>query len=497
MDLNLWDVDTGELIASHTPTNAINEVAFSPDDLNIATVNTNGSILIYPLSQNLTRPATYITGHLDQAFTLDYHPNGETIVSGGFDGRVKIYKTDLATPSQTLQYDTIIADLKYSSDEEILAVALGNGDIQLLDAESHNQKRLLKEKHQYVSTITFSPDSQTLISAGKDNSIKLWNLSTGELSLTIEEHSDEVMSLAFSPDSDFLVSGSINGKVSLWNLASGKAQILKQHEGIARTVTFSPNSISTTPSILASGSDSGKVSFHDITSGEEVLPMLDYEVPIGALSFDPQGENLIIGFFDGVVNTLDISKYQTNPEEKGLSYQTHQDRVLSVVFSSDGKLLASGSSNGTINVHDLQTETTKYEIQGFDASRLIIPNNGFSPLPLVFTPDDQLLISGGSSFNELARTTLKVWDMTTGELNQEVSAHIGMIMALAITPDGSLLATGSADRTIKLWSLPTFEPVANFDDHSGSILALAFSPDGQVLASGSADGTIRLRTVTP
>jgi WD40 repeat protein len=70
--------------------------------------------------------------------------------------------------------------------------------------------------------------------------------------------------------------------------------------------------------------------------------------------------------------------------------------------------------------------------------------------------------------------------------------HQGGILCTAISPDGRLLASGSADRTIKLWEFGTGNLLATFVGHNDSVTGLAFTPDGNQLLSGSIDGTIRL-----
>src|SRR5437763_1578236 len=71
-------------------------------------------------------------------------------------------------------------------------------------------------------------------------------------------------------------------------------------------------------------------------------------------------------------------------------------------------------------------------------------------------------------------------------------AHLSNVQALAISPDGKTLASGSEDETIKLWSLPEGALLQTLEGHRNGILALAISPDGKTLASGGWDKTIKL-----
>jgi WD40 repeat protein len=68
----------------------------------------------------------------------------------------------------------------------------------------------------------------------------------------------------------------------------------------------------------------------------------------------------------------------------------------------------------------------------------------------------------------------------------------GNLNAVALTPDGKLLAAAGASQTIKLWSLGDGTPPRTLEGHGGVVYALAISPDGRVLASGSEDKTVKL-----
>ncbi len=73
-----------------------------------------------------------------------------------------------------------------------------------------------------------------------------------------------------------------------------------------------------------------------------------------------------------------------------------------------------------------------------------------------------------------------------------MTGHQAAVTAVAVTPDGDLLASGSADGTIRLWSLPEGDPVKTLEGNARSITALAISPDGSLLAAGDASGMIEV-----
>ena len=88
--------------------------------------------------------------------------------------------------------------------------------------------------------------------------------------------------------------------------------------------------------------------------------------------------------------------------------------------------------------------------------------------------------------------TIQLWNMSTGELLRTLSAHADAIESLAISPDGQLLASASWDNQIKLWRLETGQLVDTLSGHQDDVKALAFSPNGNILASGGADRSLKL-----
>ncbi|WP_225938605.1 serine/threonine-protein kinase [Kovacikia minuta] len=104
---------------------------------------------------------------------------------------------------------------------------------------------------------------------------------------------------------------------------------------------------------------------------------------------------------------------------------------------------------------------------------------------LALTPTSSILASTSG-------TTIKLWQAQTGQPIRTLTGHLDIVYSLAVSPDGAVLFSGSADKSIRLWDLQTGQRLGTANLHTDTVLSLALSPDGKFLASGSLYDPIKL-----
>ncbi len=105
------------------------------------------------------------------------------------------------------------------------------------------------------------------------------------------------------------------------------------------------------------------------------------------------------------------------------------------------------------------------------------------------TPDGKRIVSGSGD------KTIRVWDLEAGApIGSPIEGHEGWVNTIAVTPDGKRIVSGSGDKTIRVWDLETGAPIGSpIEGHKGSVHDVAVTPDGKRIVSGSGDKTIRVK----
>jgi WD40 repeat protein len=203
-----------------------------------------------------------------------------------------------------------------------------------------------------------------------------------------------------------------------------------------------------------------------------VRTLKGHTAEVRSVSFSPDGRLLASGSEDGTIKLWRVSDGSLVRTLTG-----HAREVDSVSFSPDGRLLASGSGDNTIKL---------WRVSDGVLVRTLHPDSVYS---VSFSPDGRLLASGGWQ-------GIKLWRVADGSLVRTLEGHAGWVRSVSFSPDGSLLASGSEDKTIKLWRVADGSLVRTLTGHTQYVDSVSFSPDGRLLASGSADYTIKLWRVS-
>lgn len=308
-----------------------------------------------------------------------------------------------------------------------------------------------------------------------------WDTRYNTLLFTLEGHTELVGEMAFAPDGQTLASGSDDATIRLWNVGDGTLIRILNHdrpEDWVSSIAFSPGG----QLLATSSSRNNTVYLWRVSNGILVRTFFEEDIlGVNVITYSPDATTLATGSTDNIVRLWRISDGALTQTltEKGSFLQgltRKPEGVNAVIFSPNGKMLASGSNDGRVRLWDIKDGTLFKILKGHTDSVLSV----------AFAPSGEILASGS------ADSTIRLWDVNDGALLQTLDGHTPWFDSVIFSSDGKTLASRSGDDLIRLWRASDGKLIRTFKGPTGAS-SFAFSPKGQILAYGSSeDGRIFL-----
>ena len=305
-----------------------------------------------------------------------------------------------------------------------------------------------------------------ILEGGDDGIVYLWNRSTGSLVWYFNAYVYGVQCVCFSPDGKYVAaSGFYEGEIYILYTASGTLyRKISTGEGGILSIIFSPDG-----QYIASGGWGMSVKIWEVNSGQLLKTLTGHSDSITSLSYSPDGSKIISS-----ANTDPIAKIWDVGTGSLIDTFTHGGGISTVRFSNTGKYIATGGRDGVINIFDAMTNSG---ITSFHAD--------CGTPQLAFSPDDSIIIS--------ASCHVEFWNILRRNLVRTLVGHTNSVNAVAFSPAGDFIATGSADNSIHILETSTGN-VANIYPNN-YVFSISYSPDGNRLAFGGINNTIKILNV--
>ena len=491
-NVSLWDTATGKRYARiDQETTFWNPLAVSPDGKTLAVSGRDEFLHLYDLPSG--RPLYKLPppdkipyhGYYAPAFT----PDSRTLIASG---PRSLFFWDVTSGKPRHEVKECRGPVAFTADGKHLACGAESA-IRLFDLASLKEIRRFDPYEGEALSLVFSADGKRLLS-GHGYALGLWDVGTGRRLNSPLGHDLPVVSLAFAPDGKSLASGAESDRRALlWDLETGRPrQRLPGHFFSATTMAFAPDG-----KMLATGDgytrfstahNEATIRLWNPTDGSLLRQFPAHLGGFSSLSFSADGQTLVSAGYEAQVRLWEVKTGRRVGQVR-----SPYSFVQAADLTPDGKTLLIRGTKSHVGLWRSDTAKKLRDLGSVDHSRRQICSTFFLRDGRTLLCWEEIL-----SFPRDVPAEFVFRDIGTDKVLRAIPAPPDPIneVCQALSPDGFLLATATGNPesrgVIQLWDLETGTPMTSLSGHNETVSALAFSPDGKILASGSRDTTILL-----
>jgi WD40 repeat protein len=432
---------------------------WSPDGKVIATVGgdcTSRGLCLWDAASGREMYALPTTGKVPGA---TFSPDGKTLATA--EARRGIVLWSVATGKEIKRFagPTRADAVAFAPNSRRLAAAGPGGVIQVREVPSGLLVVELKAgENSELRRVAYAPDGKTLASAGSDGAVILWDLATGTERWRKKPHGDWAFGLAFSPDGKALASTGADSVIRVWDTSTGES--LRSFGNAVKNgqlIAYSPDGRT-----LASPGPADEVVLWDPSTGEEKRRWPTRERWLQSVSYSPDGRTLATTGFCG-------SRVRLWDPDTGLELHPavgHHALVDGIAFGPDGKTVWSAGGDKAVIRWDVVSGEGQTLCEGLPAG----DSHAFA-----ISRDRRILATAGPD------GSIQLRDADGHELGT-LGGHPDGVEGLALSPDGTVLASSGIDQPVRFWDVATLRELPRPAAPKGRWGCLVFSADGRKLA---------------
>ena len=504
----VWDALTGNEI-SRMAHNGLNSITISRDGKYVASTG-NDTAIVWDL---YTGDEVFSIQYPAEANSISFSPSAEYVVSGGCEklaighictqGSASVWEILTKKEISRISHDNSIPAVSFSPDGKYVVSGSLDGTARLWVALTGQEVGRITQNGS-VLFVEFSADGKYVLSVGDDASGYVWDVRAGN-EIFRATHHDDVNSATISPDGRYAVSAGCDQQdfthlctkstVRIWEIATEKEVARMETVGLA-----GPTAFNSTGNLIVSANcdqinpdshDCAQSSVHiwDVSTGKAVAHMA-HGISVNAVVFSPDGKFVASGGCNQqdtqhtcLQGSIRLWNSSTGDEITSMSLTAN---VFAIAFSPDGKYIITGDCSAVDNAFYSGADCSQGNARIWDVSdgqEIANMAHDGRVTSVSFSPNGKYALSVGGLF-------AIVWESATGkEITRMENYSTGpsaFVSSAAFSPNGKYVVSAGMDGVASVWDALTGKEITRMAV-SGYFTSVTFSPDGKYVVSGSCD----------
>ncbi len=490
----VWDIVAGTPFAQTETATELSAVAWVQGGKQLATGGGDNVIRLWELPAHAgepMKPLKDLTGHTQPVTCLEAFDSGKQLLSGSRDGSVRQWNVGQNRQGRQMDHGSPVTSVAVTPNGKTFASAGGKvtklwsadrgqslGEIKGDESarakvrQGERAAALAKNETAYWKTAL---EDATKDKTAKAEAAKKAGDAIAAADKAVKDKNEALAKITDAkakPTAEAALKAATSAKASADKTLKAAQQAAKQAEqAFADAKTGSEKAAAAEKQAAA-----------DIEATTKALPAC--ESPVHRIAFSPDGLTIATAGEDSIVRTWSA--------ENGAGFASYPCKLgplQALAYTVDGRLLASGQQGGAFMLSTLPMWTLTRSIGTGDIKSPLVNR----VLSLDFSADGQLLATGGGVPSRSGE--VKIWRVSDASLVREIKpSHSDTVFSLAFSPDGKALATAGADKFVKVFDASSGKLIKSLSGHTHYVLSVGWRADGRVLASSGADMVVKLWT---
>jgi WD40 repeat protein len=495
----LWDVATGKILQKKKPENDVfTHVSFNPaGTMIVAGTRESGILVMEAASGNIlmTLRATPRDNPMQQAFdypitrTVRFSSDGKYILAGAGDYTAILF--DAVSGKEITKYKKVYSTCTSCETEAVLStdgkyvISAYSDSVKIFDRASGKFLKEFFGQGGDPEELSMSKDSRFL-SGIEYGQAEVWDLASGKVIFqTGEYNGNRMFCTAISPDGKHIVAGGEKRVVEIFEIQGGRNILtlkgylnqvderLLSHSYMYWVALINEAKLSPDGKLIAVGRSGNNVRLIDFSTGKVTRTLAGHKSMVISLSFSKDGKLLATGGLDGQAIVWDVEK---GTIIRKISSPDESMPVFSVDISHDGKMLATADWGGFVTIFDIASGKVLQAVS---------PHDKTGVYQVRFSESDVYFISAGLDGK------LKLTEIDSGEEVRVFKGHTDLVNSVYLNPGGDKMITAGLDGTIRVWDFLSGIQTLKIRAHQGGVFSAKFDPSGKYIISGGDDFKIR------